>query len=216
MSDLELVQACAESDDAAWEEFVRRFNRPISLSILRISRKFGHGPGQVVEDLVQDTYVKLCADHCRHLLEFAIANPDPDKILGYIKTIAANVARDYFKSQYSQKKGGGKAQESLAEIDPKADANCLGGEAEIERRIRRKEIDDCAVNCTAGPQQERDLLIFRLYYWVGMTAKEIAALPEIGLGEKGVESVLHWITRTVQERMNKKPPEKKEEDGAGE
>jgi RNA polymerase sigma-70 factor (ECF subfamily) len=163
-----------------------------------------------LDDLVQETYLKLCADRCHHLLRFAIAHPD--QIVGYIKTVAANVAHDHFKSVYSQKKGGGKAQESLAEIDPEADAHCIGGEAVIERQIRLKEIDDCAVICTAGPEQERDLLIFRFYYFDGWTAKEIAALPAIELIEEGVESVLQRVKRAVRERMVTVPPGTEEKD----
>jgi RNA polymerase sigma-70 factor (ECF subfamily) len=205
MSDEELIRACAESNDgAAWCEFVRRFQCPISLSILRVSYKYSREPRQILDDLVQETYLKLCANRCRHLLRFAIAHPD--QIVGYIKTVAANVAHDHFKSLNSQKKGGGKVQESLSDIDPEADAHGLGGEAEIEERIRLKEIDDCAVICTAGPDQERDLTIFRLRYRQGWTAKEIAALPTIELTEEGVESVIHRVTRAVRERMIPVPP----------
>ena len=36
----ELIRSCAESNDgAAWEEFVARFQRPISLSITRTACK---------------------------------------------------------------------------------------------------------------------------------------------------------------------------------
>ena len=66
MSAEELIHACAESNDgAAWEEFVARFHRPISLSILRIAYQWGNRPQQVVDDLVQETYLKLCSDKCR-------------------------------------------------------------------------------------------------------------------------------------------------------
>src|SRR5437879_3706524 len=91
MSAAELIRACAESSDGgAWEEFVRRFHRPVSLSVVRIAYQWGSIPQQVVDDLVQETYLKLCADKCRLLGQFAANHPDA--ISGYVKTIAVNVA----------------------------------------------------------------------------------------------------------------------------
>jgi RNA polymerase sigma-70 factor (ECF subfamily) len=90
MSVGELIRACAESNDgAAWEEFVTRFQRPISLSIKRTACQWGKDQWQFVDDLLQDTYLKLCADKCRLLLEFAQQHSD-EAMLGYIKTIAIN------------------------------------------------------------------------------------------------------------------------------
>jgi len=49
MSAEELIRACAEgNDDAAWEEFVARFHRPISLSIIRASYLASSGPLEFV------------------------------------------------------------------------------------------------------------------------------------------------------------------------
>ena len=105
-SEEQLIRACADSNDGtAWEEFVSRFHRPISLSIVRVAHQWGTLPQQVVDDLVQDTYLKLCADKCRLLQEFA--GQHPDAVLGYVKTIAVNLARDHFKALHSQKRGSG-------------------------------------------------------------------------------------------------------------
>ena len=92
MSTEELIRACTELDDgAAWEEFVSRFQKAISLSIQRTSSQWGKDPAQFVGDLLQETYLKLCADKCRLLLEFAREHSD-EVVLGYIRMIAINVA----------------------------------------------------------------------------------------------------------------------------
>ena len=76
MSEEQLIRACAESNDGTgWEEFVSRFHRPISLSIVRVANQWGAHPQQIVDDLVQDTYLKLCVDKCRLLREFAAQHP---------------------------------------------------------------------------------------------------------------------------------------------
>ena len=107
MSHEQLIRACAGRATAsqAWSEFVFRFHRPISLSIIRTAYQWGEAPQPVVDDLVQETYLKLCADKCRLLLEFASRHPEA--VAGYVKTMAVNVAHDYFKATHSQKRGSG-------------------------------------------------------------------------------------------------------------
>jgi RNA polymerase sigma-70 factor, ECF subfamily len=200
MSAEELIHACAESSDgAAWEEFVARFHRPISLSILRIAYQWGSTPQQIVDDLVQETYLKLCADKCRLLRNFAVLHPEA--VPGYIKTIAVNVAHDHFKALHSQKRGSGETSQLLEDIEPQARSGDLGGQAAMEREVLLKQIDRCLEACSEGPDQERDRLMFWLYYQQGMSAKAIAALPTIGLTAKGVESAIFRLTCLVREEI---------------
>jgi RNA polymerase sigma factor (sigma-70 family) len=196
----ELIQACAESNDgAAWEEFIVRFRRPISLSILRIAYKWGGIPQQLVDDLVQETYLKLCANRCRLLQTFA--DQHPEAVLGYMKTIAVNVARDHFKSHCSEKRGSGKTPQSLEDLEANTQSENFGGQGAIEREILLKQINYCLESSSAGPDQERDRLIFWLYYQQGMSARAIAALPTVGLTAKGVESVVFRLTRLVRDQV---------------
>jgi RNA polymerase sigma-70 factor, ECF subfamily len=200
MSEGELIRACAEgTDSAAWGEFVCRFHRPISLSIIRTAYQWGEIPQRVVDDLVQDTYLKLCTSGCHQLLEFT--EQHPDAILGYIKTIAVNVAHDHFKSHHSQKRGSGEVGQLGEDCDPKSAPNRTGGHVAIEHEVLFKQIDECVESCLEGPDRDRDRTIFWLYFQQGMTAKDIAALPTIGLSAKGVESVIVRTVRLVRERM---------------
>jgi RNA polymerase sigma-70 factor, ECF subfamily len=200
MSGEELIRACAElNDGAAWAEFVGRFRRPISLSIMRTADQWGQAPQEVVDDLVQETYLKLCADKCRLFLEFA--EQHPEAIIGYIKTMAINVARDHFKAVHSQKRGRGEVGQFVEETEPKAAIDSSQGQGAIEREVLFKQISECLETCTAGPDQPRDCLIFWLYYQQGMSAKAIAALPTVGLTAKGVESAIFRLTRLVREKI---------------
>ena len=200
LSAVELIGLCAESNDgAAWEEFVARFHRPISLSVVRAAYQWGENPQQGVDDLVQETYLKLCANRCHQLLEFSAKHPDA--ILGYVKTIAVNVARDYFKALHSQKRGSGEVSQITEDADPKAPTREAGGQEAMDREVLFKQIDECIEFCLEGPDRDRDRTIFWLYYQQGMTAKDIAALPTIGLSAKGVESVIARVVRLLRERM---------------
>jgi len=200
MSEEELIQACAEAKDcAAWDELVSRFHRPISLSIIRTAYQWCELPQQVVDDLVQETYLKLCTNKCRQLLEFATQHPEA--ILGYIKTMAVNVARDHFKSFHSQKRGSGDVSQIMEHTDPQAPPNTSGGQGAIEREVLLNQIHRCLESCAQGPDHERDCTIFWLYYQQGLSAKDIAALPTIRLSAKGVESAILRLTRLVREQL---------------
>jgi RNA polymerase sigma-70 factor (ECF subfamily) len=200
MSAEELIRACAElNDGAAWEEFVGRFRRPINLSIIRTAEQWGQAPQEVVDDLAQETYLKLCADNCELLLEFAAQHPEA--ISGYIKTIAVNVAHDHFKALHSQKRGSGEVGQFPEASEPKAAIESSQGQVAIEREVLFNQISECVETCSAGPDQQRDCLIFWLYYQQGMSAKAIAALPTVGLTAKGVESAIFRLTRMVREKI---------------
>jgi RNA polymerase sigma-70 factor (ECF subfamily) len=197
MSDLELIRCCAESNDSSgWQEFVVRFQRPIRLSIIRTANRWGQLPGKVLDDLAQETYLKLCEDGCRLLLQFAVQHPEA--VSGYIKVIAVNLAHDYFKAAYSKKRGGGQAHESLAQFEPKTDGNSLGDERSIERQILIKQIDACLDTASNLADRERDRSIFWMYYIQGLSAKAISALPTVGLTAKGVESAILRLTKHVR------------------
>jgi RNA polymerase sigma-70 factor (ECF subfamily) len=196
-----LIRACAESNnEAAWEQFVAYFQRDISLSILRVAQRWGAGPRELVDDLVQDTYLKLCTDKCRVLCEFAARHPEA--ISAYVKTIAINVAQDYFKSRQSQKRGGRADTRPFDDIEPTARSESLGGQDSIEREILFRQVDQCLSSCIEGPTKERDRFIFWLYYQQGMTAKAIAVLPGVALTAKGVESLILRLTRIVRDKLN--------------
>jgi len=201
MSAAELIRACAElGDDAAWEEFVARFQRPISISIARTARKWGKEPAQFVDDLLQDVYYKLWADKCRLLLQFAQQHSE-EAVIGYIKTIATNTTHDHFKALYSRKHGAAETDQLHEEFEPVAHSGSFGGPDAMDREIFLKQVNEQLQDCAAGTNQERDCLIFWFYYLQGMSAKAIAALATMKLTVKGVEAVIFRLTRCVREHM---------------
>jgi RNA polymerase sigma-70 factor (ECF subfamily) len=202
MPEEELIRACAEGNDsAAWDEFVSRFQKPISLSIKRTACQWGKDPAQFVDDLLQETYLRLCEDKCRLLLEFSRQH-SADAVLAYIKTIAINVAHDHFKSLHSQKRGAGETDQLHEEFDPAAKSSSFGGAEAMHREVFLQQVHEQLWNCAAGSNQERDCIIFWFYYLQGMSAKAIAALATVKLTAKGVEAVIYRLTRCVREHMS--------------
>jgi RNA polymerase sigma-70 factor (ECF subfamily) len=196
----ELADRCSRSGEiGAWEEFVRRFHRLIAKVVLRVATRFGDPSSQTADDLIQETYLKFCADNCRLLREFD--HRHPDAFLGYVQVVAANVARDHFKSAYSKRRGANKVESMAEEIVAAASRSSAGSPGAIERAVLFQEVQHNLELCVIGKDQDRNKRIFWLYYRVGLSAGDIATLPGIGLTTKGVESIILRITRDLRERM---------------
>ena len=196
----ELVRRCSASRSAeAWEEFVRRFHRLIATVILRTASRLGDSSKQTVDDLIQETYLKLCADNFRILRSFE--QHHPGAFTGYVKVVTANVVRDHFKTSHTQKRGSGHLERIEEDFVPPAGEDSLGSPKSIERAVLIQEIARHLELSVAGPEQERNRQIFWLHYRAGLSARAIAELPGIGLSTKGVESIILRVTRDLRQRM---------------
>jgi RNA polymerase sigma-70 factor, ECF subfamily len=202
----ELVRRCAASrSPEAWEEFVRRFHRLIATVILRTAGRLGDASKPTVDDLLQETYLKLCADNFRILRTFQ--QQHPDAFTGYVKVLTANVVRDHFKSAHTQKRGAGQLEQIEEHFIPPAADDSAGSPESIERAVLIQEITrhlDLAL-ALAGPDQDRNRRIFWLHYRAGLSSRAIADLPGIGLTPKGVESILSRLTKDLRQRMAEPP-----------
>jgi RNA polymerase sigma-70 factor (ECF subfamily) len=207
LSAQELVQLCLESgDEAAWAEFVRRFHPLIAgVVIKRVRRRINPVPS-VIDDLVQDTYLKLCTNNFKALREFDFQHENA--LFGFLKVIAANVVEDHFRGSHSQKRGSGREEEDLETVSATIPAS-TGFSDEVEREILMGEIKQCLETQSAEPNSVRDCAIFWLYYRQGLTAKAISQLPAVGLTVKGVESTLFRLTRLVKAMLTEKPPQRR-------
>ena len=196
----ELIRACVASDDQeTWQELVRRIHPVIASTILRTVARFGETSRNLAEDLVQETYVRICANGYRALREFHA--DAPELIFGYLKTVAFNVAMDHFRHRAAAKRGSASAESSIdAYLESAVPAAEVGGPtpASMERAILLNEIDRHLTKAEVRPSERR---IFWLYYRHGMTTRAIAALAGIGLTQKGVESAIHRLTDLVRSWM---------------
>jgi RNA polymerase sigma-70 factor (ECF subfamily) len=203
----ELLSVCLRgSDSAAWAEFVRRFQPIIASSVIRVARRWGAVSPSVVDDLIQETYLKLCADKGRLLQDFK--SEREDAIYGYVRAFTSNLTHDHFKSLHAQKRGGD--SETVSISDEGWSEPWTKGEpvhAVLEKRLLVEKIANCLEIVISGPHGERDRKIFWFYYRVGLTASEIAALPATGLSTKGVESTILRLTRAVRGEIGRRKPQ---------
>jgi len=202
MSSEELATVCFQNGaEAAWSEFVARFHPLIARVVLRVARKWGEASPEVVDDLVQETYLKLCESRATVLRSFSPSRTDA--IYAYIKVFTANLAHDQFKSAHSQKRGGGRTMTQLSDEEERGPV-AGGNETQnvLDREVLIHQVRGCLDEVASGAQAERDRRIFWLYYRSGLTANAIASLPTIGLSTKGVESTLLRLTKQVRERLS--------------
>ena len=156
-----------------------------------------------IDDLVQDTYLKLCANNFKALRSFEFTHDNA--FFGFLKVVAANAVEDYFRGKDSEKRGGGREEEDIDKVTPVVHfrSNSLRPE---ENDILMAQINRCLEKLAAEPNFTRDYAIFWLYYRQGLTAKAISQLPGITLGTKGVESTLLRLTRYVKACLTGTPP----------
>ena len=101
----ELIHRCLlrPSDKLAWSEFVRRFTPTIRASIEK-SFQLKETEGEklkyeeeMIEVVIQMVYVKLTANRCQALQQFAVARIN--SIKPYLMMISINAVREYLRSR---------------------------------------------------------------------------------------------------------------------
>jgi RNA polymerase sigma-70 factor (ECF subfamily) len=202
LSPTELFSVCANGGDAtSWEEFIRRFNAVIARSIIRVAIRNGTSDNSLIDDLVQDTYVKICANDCRLLRTFTPRHAD--SAFAYLKVVASSVAYDYFKSRHAEKREPESKSEVLDEataLPSSESSQCSLTPA--ERAVLIAQIDRKLVAVVPADELRRARVVFWLYYRSGFTARAIASLPTVGLTTNGVESLLLRLTRLVRDSIS--------------
>jgi len=203
----DLAKSCSRSANAAeWEQFVRRCSPLAALVALRVSRLWLSGPTPaVVEDIVQEVFLKLCERNRRILADFEPRGED--SFLGLLRTVTASVANDHFRRLYSAKRGGKVVTIALGEEDTRSSGPSAHSAEQMQRSALLAQLDQ---RLRSEPETigERDRALFWLYYREGFTAEEIAGLPGAALTAKGVESALRRVTIWLRGEMQ--PPKLEE------
>jgi RNA polymerase sigma-70 factor, ECF subfamily len=188
----ELVKACTTmGNHIAWAEFVRRFQPLIASVIEKTARRCLQASTALIDDLVQETYLRLCENECRYLRQFESRHEEA--IFGFLKVVAATVTLDYFRLQKAQKRGNTMLVDADVERSPNSFSP--GGQS-VENTVLIMELEDILNQLV---ESERDRSVFWLYYRQGFTAKAISNIPGIELSVKGVESCLQRLMRLLQD-----------------
>jgi len=214
LSHSELIQRCIElpSDQVAWQEFVRRFDEHIRITILTILRSYGKSftphHRDTVEDIAQAVYTRLLENRCHALRAFK--GRSNENFLSYLRVMAHHVAINFFKS-LSIKNQAGFVQKS-SDKDAK-----IGENFASQIKSRHDSFDDEAIQLfelqehlnhlldlvLRGANKPRDKKIFQLHYYDGLTTEEIAQFPGVDLSPHGIEVSLSRTSRRLSEFAKK-------------
>jgi RNA polymerase sigma-70 factor (ECF subfamily) len=188
----ELIPICLETNsDSAWLELVQTLQPVIASTVLRCVRRYDHPNRAVVDDLVQESFLRLFRDDSKALRTFV--HRHEAAIFAFVRVVAASVANDYFRKLNAQKRAG----EYAVDMDDHALTSAAQSEVIVDPLLLR-DIERHVEGLASDP---RDRMIFWFHYRQGFTAADIAALPGIGLTPKGVESCLLRLLKAVKRKM---------------
>ncbi len=172
---------------------MRRYQRPMILTIIRILRQAGAFAPTIIDDLLQDTYLRLCADNFAPLHRFISRHPDDFEHM--MRVTATSVVQDYLRAKMSQKRGGQYRQIPDPDLLLAGQVEAEDAATKIEQEAQLDEIDRLLQRAADSPSAPRDRSIFWMHFQLGMSSEAIARIASIGLTPKGVESS---IFRTLQ------------------
>lgn len=196
----DLIERCIRSEaPELWEEFVARTRRLVSAVVFRVARRWGESRSEVLEDLVQETYLHLYANDRRVLREFRPQSDDA--VFAFIKVVAGNVTHDHFRAMNAVKRGAERITNSDEEFSVRSAESLPTHSGNAEQQVLLGEIESCLEQVLCEPDAQKSKTIFWLYYRQGWSASAIAEIPAFGLSTKGVESVIHRATRAVREKL---------------
>lgn len=188
-----LVSACLNAgSEAAWRELVELFQPVIAGVILRTIQRFGRIDRALADDLVQETFVRLCKDDFKALRTFQSRHEN--SIFAFLKVVAASAAMDHFRSRSAEKRAAGVEARNESDLDSIP--------APISSLPNRVLLSQIASRLDGVTKSERDQAIFWLYYQQGYSAKDISHIPGVNLSDKGVESLLFRLTQAIRRQMS--------------
>ena len=176
----------------------------IAAAVLRTASHWGEPSRPLLDDLIQDTYLKLCENGSRLLRSFQPRRED--SIYGFLKVVAANIVHDHFKSALAVKRGAGQMEAILERIQMEPERAGSDSFDAVSQRLQLEQLDKVLTQLTAGKDQARKRTIFWLRHRQGLTASEIASIPSIGLTTEGVESVLMRLAAMIRGHLLSSAP----------
>lgn len=216
ISNVQLVHRCAQKtdDDQAWQEFVNRFHQHIVLTVLRLVSASSVSCGldeatvwELVRDLAQDVYLRLLRRealkrfHGRH----------EKSIYSYLTKIVISVVRDRQREGQANKRDAHLIpwSELRRQERPRStlsEAPLITQDLSyVDEHITILDLKNQLEHLLEGERKQRDILVFMLHVFDGLTASDIAAQDGFGLTPEGVESVLRRIKQKLREAMELKP-----------
>ena len=185
-----VLQQCLDNGTRLqWESFIAMAQPVIAAGVVRGLRRLSTFDRELADDLIQDTFVRICADHFRVLRNFR--GGESNSLRVYLKVIANSIVIDHFRSA-----------EAKPAVDIEDIAGRLASEDKSYIQFEQERLLTHVEKCLAGVDP-RSYQLFWLYHRQGLRPKEIASFPGIGMGTDGVETAVYRLTRKVRDCLRK-------------
>jgi len=208
MKNKDLVALCAQQpwNREAWLEFYNRFDERIWLVINRECKEKGISEdvsesNQVIQDLVQDVYVRLVENDCKALKNFK--GTFENSIFTYLGKIANSVVCNHITNKKAKKRppiqksideplwNSKERRKVLFEEILKLPYN--DSEVNIDFKDIKDKIEKLLDKILKGKHKQRNKIIFKLYLYEEYSPNEIAAQFGFGLSAKTVNNIIRKI-----------------------
>ena len=209
----ELLKKCSKRppDEAAWDEFVRRYHMTIKSFVrrtyqqkTRVDHERGtQFPDDMIDDLVQAVYQKLVEGGSSALERFE--GEHEHSIYKYLGMISTNVVIDYIRWVKADKRP--KVTVSIDEMLLRGDVAFpedsfivaeSGADGENDINFIKDEIEQALKKVVRGKNRERNVLIFKLRFYEGLTFGEITKALNLTLSPVSIGSILNRIVAHIK------------------
>ncbi|HEX9653882.1 MAG TPA: sigma-70 family RNA polymerase sigma factor [bacterium] len=205
LSDKELIKQCvglSEKRNQLWKEFQKRFDQPILVFIINELGKHWNASylqefKEAVQDIRQDVYAKLLKDDGKALKEFKGLHPESFR--AYLRAIAINLAKNFSKNETKQRK---RVTESISTTDKiggnDIDPGCVNTEDDLEEEFVKEHLVQTLRVNYPGYNIDRDIMVFKLYFFEGLSSSEIAKSFKPGISVSGIETVISRMKKILE------------------
>jgi RNA polymerase sigma factor (sigma-70 family) len=210
LSNNALIKRCAEESDnrLLWSEFYRRFDDYIRLMVTRYCGLKRAAGRNLIEDLTQDTYVRLLKDDCKRLRNYIGKNDG--SIYSYLALIVRTAVSEYEKKKNAQKRQHQEKSlydpvdnEGLILIDILVNPYAPLPDGKLMIESLRREVEMLLDEIMTGNEKERDKEIFLYHVYEGLSAQQIS--ERVSLSPKRIRNIVTMVRR----RLKARPPDSK-------
>lgn len=187
---VELFRSCARDlrNTELWDAFYARFKRKILLYLLRAFRMMGGNSDQFVrysDDWMQDVFTKLVQNDGRVINSFR--GTTENSIYAFLCSIALSIVADDLRAKGAVRRRAQlisleQAHDSAAAVNP--------DDRRLAAALKLIDLEKVLQSGDESKNPERDLLIYKLHFVEGLSAREIASIPSLKLTTSGAEKVV--------------------------
>jgi len=193
----DLVNSCIQGDEEAWQAFVLKYTRPISLYVLRSCPE--QTDRETIRDLTQEVFVRLLANDYAALRRLRATTVEG--MMAFLATVARTIAIDNLRRVQSQKRAGQLVSiEDVIEDSPDLSSLHFTQSPEIEllEKLGVERFTGLLRETITGVNSERDIFVAQMYFLEEMSASEIASIRGLNLSVSGVEAVIHRARKSLR------------------